>query len=201
MCVVKKEEKEAKVREFISRARVRVTGEGDESANQIRLVALSLDSPAARAVFALSNEIIASRCALQVILAHPPGAPGEAKPAGDELPLPSGFDRLASIRICTDARLLDAHEQLLIGPRDVWVGDCMRRDPTKRDAYECYSSECAETAVRADRAFRRLWTHSVPLRRGVGPSGALERVIADHPMAQALAAMGEPITSLGMTRH
>ncbi|MBS0242054.1 MAG: hypothetical protein JSS20_07740 [Proteobacteria bacterium] len=31
--------------------------------------------------------------------------------------------------------MLDAHEQLIVGDRGVWFGDCMRRDPMKRDSF------------------------------------------------------------------
>ncbi len=37
-------------------------------------------------------------------------------------------------RVANDRRLFDAHEQLVLSAKDTWTGDCMRRDPTKRDS-------------------------------------------------------------------
>jgi hypothetical protein len=31
-------------------------------------------------------------------------------------------------------RLVEAHEQLVLGPETCWIGDCMQRDPAKCDA-------------------------------------------------------------------
>ena len=49
------------------------------------------------------------------------------------------------------------HEQLVLGPAASWVGDCMRRDPMKRDAYECYAADCSKTAGWARTSFDRFW--------------------------------------------
>ena len=66
-------------------------------------------------------------------------------------------------RFVADARLLDAHELLVLGPATAWIGDCMRRDPAKRDAYEFYSEDAPEAARSSARSFDRLWLNGTPL--------------------------------------
>jgi hypothetical protein len=67
-------------------------------------------------------------------------------------------------RIARDPRLLAAHEQLVLSPDRTWIGDCMRREPTKRDAYERFASSCVETAALASRSFERMWRAALPVR-------------------------------------
>jgi len=45
----------------------------------------------------------------------------------------------------------------------VWIGDIMRREPAKRDAFENYVDNCEKTANWAKVAFQRLWAISKPL--------------------------------------
>jgi hypothetical protein len=67
-------------------------------------------------------------------------------------------------RIARDPRLLAAHEQLVLAPDCSWIGDCMRREPSKRDAYECFAPSCAQTAAHAARSFERLWRAAAPMQ-------------------------------------
>ena len=39
----------------------------------------------------------------------------------------------------------------------------MRRDPMKRDAYECFAADCAKTAGWARTSHERLWNHCEPM--------------------------------------
>lgn len=66
-------------------------------------------------------------------------------------------------RLARDPRLLAAHEQLSLSPMVTWVGDCMRREPGKRDALEHYAGNCAQTGAHAARSFEALWRVTVPL--------------------------------------
>ena len=50
------------------------------------------------------------------------------------------------VRWARKPRLIEAHEQLVLGPQTCWIGDSMRREPAKCDAYETYIDDCAETA-------------------------------------------------------
>ena len=75
------------------------------------------------------------------------------------------FDGASECRVARDPRLLAAHEQLVLSSDCSWTGDCMRREPTKRDAYECFSPSCAETATIAARSFERLWRIASPVEQ------------------------------------
>ena len=113
----------------------------------------------------------------------------------------TGLERVAILRHAPDVRLLDAHEQLILGPSSVWVGDCMRRDPAKRDAYECYARDSYDTAIWAKRSFDRVWTRARPVRAGAMAPGLSHATALDATTAEAFAAMGEPAPAAGATRH
>ena len=62
-----------------------------------------------------------------------------------------------------DLRLLEAHEQLILGSASCWIGDSMRRDPLSHDACEQHAPDCPEMTERASRFFDRLWHASEPV--------------------------------------
>jgi hypothetical protein len=165
---VKREEKETKLKDFIKQAIARqgMDGQGRAARCTLLLVARSADSPVAKAVFALGSEIGASYLALRAIFATL-GSTETARIA--EACTESDLD--LQIRWARDLRLMDAHEQLVLLPDTSWTGDCMRRDPAKRDAYEAFAVDSRETAHRASTCFERLW-------------GASEPVIERKPAAQ-----------------
>ena len=82
-----------------------------------------------------------------------------AKPAHQMAP----FSVPSECRLARDPRLLAAHEQLTLTPTCNWVGDCMRRDPGKRDALERFAPNCAQTGAHAIRSFESLWRATVPV--------------------------------------
>jgi hypothetical protein len=169
--VTRHEEKEHKLQEFLSHYIARLQPGGDTAhPSHLLLVARSLDSPVVKAITGLADDIAAAGLGARLILAHV-----------DREPLPEDWGRgLAftyEIRWARHPRLVEAHEQLVLGPETCWIGDCMRRDPGKCDAYESYVEDCGEAAGCAAVSFERLWHASQPLvsrtaRRsggGVGP--------------------------------
>src|SRR5262245_8752787 len=125
------------------------------------IVARSLGSPLVRAVAGLTHEIAASGRSARMILAHIDGEPQ-----------PDDWGRAVTfsheIRWAKHPRLVEAHEQLVLGPETCWIGDCMRRDPGKCDAYESYVEDCGEAAGCAAVSFERLWHASEPLVSHMG---------------------------------
>ncbi len=191
MNVVKKEDKEAKIREFITQDLLaRLNGAPSNCACYL-LMALSSESPVALALASLATELAAAGISVHVVFARA-GHPVKTEAA-------TGFERVAVLRHAADARLLDAHEQLVLGPGTVWVGDCMRRDPAKRDAYECYALDSAETAVWAKRSFDRVWNRARPVRDGFSISA--HAMVMDASAAEALVAVGGVVPAMGATRH
>lgn len=149
--VVSKEEKEARLKSFVSEHLAAAKAAGNAHELTYRLLVLSAESPAARALAALAAELAESRVTVQIVLAR------RSETAVCDS---------AESRFVTDLRLLDAHEQLVLDDATVWIGDCMRRDPLRRDTYEQYSDKCSATAARAGRSFAQIW-------RAAGPSGSL----------------------------
>ena len=173
--VTRHEEKEQKLQEFIYQHLAGAQHGGDASrAAHLLIIARSLESPLVKAVAGLTNEITAAGLSARMILAQV-----------DREPLPEEWGRAITfsheIRWAKHPRLIEAHEQLVLGPETCWIGDCMRRDPAKCDAYESYVEGCGEAAGCAAVSFERLWLASQPLmsqpaRRvggGIGPGSPL----------------------------
>lgn len=151
---VKKEEKEAKLRTFVAGylASEAVVGLAAGERTML-LVARSCDSPVVATLRGMHADLAQHGFTVYLILA--------AELDDRRLPPLSatlGWD----IRCLNDIRYLDAHEQLVLGPATAWIGDCMRREPSKRDAFENYAGDCAATASHALKSFRRMWQAAVP---------------------------------------
>lgn len=147
-----KEEKEARLKAFVSRhLEAHQTSQAQSVKPVYRLLALSADSPAARALQSLAPDLAAAGVTVEIVLARTAS---------------SATLEVGECRFVTDVRLRDAHEQLVLDEVTVWTGDCMRRDPGKRDAYENYSEASLETARNALRSFAQIW-------RAAGPTGSL----------------------------
>jgi hypothetical protein len=128
---------------------------GPAAAASYRLVARSTESPAARALGAVAADALALGIEIRAVFLKVSVSAG---PDATSLPLAA-----ASCRLISDPRVLDAHEQLVLSSRTAWIGDCMRRDPGKRDAYECYCENCESTAAWAARSFESLWGAASPV--------------------------------------
>ena len=195
MNVVKKEDKEATIRGFIENDLAMRRTSPSTAGSCYMLIALSIESPVARALASLAGELESAGISVHAVFARP----GTGQPVKTEAA--TGLERVAILRHAPDIRLLDAHEQLILGPSRVWVGDCMRRDPAKRDAYECYADDSIETAIWAKRSFDRVWTRAHPVRAASMLSNPSHAVVLDAASAEALIAMGDSVPSHGATRH
>lgn len=153
--VVKREEKEGQIRAFIER-HLSAWAEIATDTKAFLFVARSPDSPSARALLTLGDKIAASGIRLEVIFAmiDRPNTPWTST---------DGAPFAREIRLVSNPRLLDAHEQLVLGDRTAWVGDCMRRDPDKRDAYESFGDDALEISRHAQLSFQRLWARAEPV--------------------------------------
>ena len=158
ICVVKKEEKEAKLRDLILRdLAARQAGQIMSGYSSYLMLARSIDSPVARALFSLCRDAASVGVRIKTIFMMDEGSAEKLdEMCGEFAPAIDG-------RLVSDVRLLDAHELLVLGPATAWIGDCMRRDPAKRDAYEFYSEDSPEAARSSARSFDRLWLNAAPL--------------------------------------
>jgi hypothetical protein len=155
--IVRLEDKETKLKSFVRTVveQSAMRCESDLSTQAILLIARSVESPVVKAVTSLVREG-AIAAPVKVILALAPRQDGVGEAIDDGL---AGMIATHGGRIVRDIRLFDAHEQLVLGASSSWIGDCMRRDPMKRDAYECYAADCSKTAGWARTSFERMWDH------------------------------------------
>ena len=191
MHVVRKEEKEARLKAFVAEQLQVLSAErpGDRA---MTVIARGVDSPVLKALAAESKSLTEAGIYVRAIVVQHDGA---------KCPDVSAFLSSVSCRVGCDPRLLDAHEQLVIGDHIAWVGDCMRREPMKRDAYECYSPDCRSTAAFARRSFERVWTFARATKiTGPGAPEAAQKPASPVEVALAALAEGEsaPLVS---TRH
>ncbi|MCL4765717.1 MAG: hypothetical protein KJZ80_05760 [Hyphomicrobiaceae bacterium] len=159
--LVKRDEKETRLKEFIHQHIE------ENCASTCLLVARSAESPVARTVLSMGAKASLKGFSMRAIFANL-GTSETARIA--EACRVS--DWALQIRWARDLRLLEAHEQLVIGPATCWIGDCMRREPTSRDACELYASDCPDTGRRASLFFERLWLASEPVFERVATEAA-----------------------------
>ena len=198
MQVVRKEEKEARLRQFIQSELETIASSGiSDRPPSFLLVARSLESPVVKAIAGLANEISAGGCTLKAVVVMSE-AQGEhpATPAID-------LGRIEpELRHARNPRLIDAHEQLVLSSSRVWIGDCMRRDPNKRDAFECFASDAVTAASWAKTSFERIWTHGHPIELPRAHSAVVDEQPLEESVAQAAVVVGvELAPDSVLTRH
>ncbi|MBU1210734.1 MAG: hypothetical protein KJ587_05600 [Alphaproteobacteria bacterium] len=195
--VVTKEEKEPRVKAFIEQHIEKLEGRPDWAPVEFLLVARSPESPVCRALSALAPALAAQKIAVRVVFT----AIDTGAFQGD-LAASANLLQMATSRIVCDSRLYEAHEQLILDEETCWIGDCMRREPAKRDAYESYTTSSVATAHAAALTFAHLWragSATVPISRfmpAIGYKEAQEAGIFSHPHAD-----GENSPPTALTRH
>jgi hypothetical protein len=171
MSVTRRGEKEQRLCELIGRG-LAAHGGMPVRGGGISVIARSLASPVARAIGALAGEIAAAGLSVRVLVMRGEGA-------GDVRGFPQAAGLDCEVRLAKDPRLIEAHEQLALGPGTCWTGDSMRRDPSACDAYESFVEDCAEIAGAAQSTFERLWSGGEPLFTGPVPAAVVPA--ADGP--------------------
>lgn len=146
------------------------------------LVARACDSVACHALIEAAGDLLRHGVGARIVLTAQPSLGIPAWPCE----LVTGFAH--EVRLAADARVMDAHEQLVVGDRSVWFGDCMRRDPEKRDAFAQFQADDIEAARRARTTFGHLWQSARPhYRHSLAPSLVAAGAANDPLLAAALA--------------
>ena len=191
MDVVKREDKETKLKAFV------LNSLGSRNAQAAAatwcVMARSMESPVILAISALAPQIRAAGITIKLLFT-------QAVPSVVDSAVTPVMGLASEVRYTRDIRLLDAHEQLSVDSTTSWIGDCMRREPAKRDAYECYAIECADTANWSAKAFDRMWMFGKPMLIAKKVPALVERATpaADEfplPVAEV------PATVVASTRH
>lgn len=161
-------EKESKLTSFVSDGLV-----DSESDRLITLVARGTDSPVAAALAAvLLNAKSQTIATVRVVLF-------DIDSVVEDHAVSSILDIAgAEFRVLPDSRFAAAHEQLVIGSSRAWLGDCMRRDPSKRDAFEIFHDHNATAIAHATGSFTKLWASAKPLKRSVNRTMAPQALVA-----------------------
>lgn len=191
--LVKREQKDDKLEKLVLRY-LEAMGEcapADHEAASCRLVTRSAESPVARTVLSLGARARLKGFSMRAIFAFL-GAAETVRIA--EACRASGW--ALQVRWARDLRLLEAHEQLVLGPATSWIGDSMRRDPLSRDACELYAPDCLEAAQRASVFFERLWQVSEPvIERQASSSEDESNALLMQPVGQLAPTSGIKIGS------
>lgn len=117
---------------------------------EVCVIARSSDSPVVRALDAAAATLSACNAHVRVVFLQAGCRVGDY---GDMVTIDARF--------ALNPRLLEAHEQLVVG-QTVWFGDCMRRDPSKRDAFSQEKVGCSVTSSFAALSFEKLWALGTP---------------------------------------
>lgn len=155
----------------------------------VYMVAKSPASPVAKAIESVLGELASRGFEIHVVFA-------EREP---EAGVRSWMKAAHSLGWARDARLLEAHEQLVVGRSVCWYGDAMRRDTDKSDLHEHLVKGCRRSSSNALRWFEHLSRLSMPVkaRRVTGSLKALTPAVA-----AAAASQGETMGEAGQsTRH
>jgi hypothetical protein len=135
------------------------------------------DSPVARALYAAWSEGRLDDTRIRILICD----------TNAEEPATALFDiPHADFRVLADQSFGSAHEQLVVGLNSVWIGDCLRRDPTKRDAFELYHANDAAIGVFATASFEKLWVRGRPLKPSKSDSVAPEIIAVQSGDQDAL---------------
>lgn len=175
---VGREEREAKLRDFVE-ADINARHAAGAGHHVYTLLARAPDSPVARAIATLAAEFERANVTIRAVLL-------DLETFTDEPGRPSLLDHSSiDIRLLSDPRFTSAHEQLVLGAQRVWIGDCMRRDPAKRDAFEIYHDFNETAAKHAETSFSRLWASAkdVSRLRPVGAELLIAGTMADEAAA------------------
>jgi hypothetical protein len=124
----------------------------------VSLLVRSPLSPAAQAVLAALPEFQALAVSMRIVFAKL--EPADAMAPWVEAAVADASNELLQLRWARRAELIDGHEQLVMGTALSWAGDCMRREPEKRDSYEQFDTFDVAAAARAELSFASFWQKS-----------------------------------------
>ncbi len=194
--VIKKEDKEAFLRAFILQDIESRKSNAAQSDAEYLVVARCWDSPVISAIGGLQNEIARAKVGLRIIVS--------TINTFETFPLSNKLDALIAVgqvRLITDARLFDVHEQLVLNSKTCWIGDVIRREPTKRDAYEQYWNDDASAVTWSKSAFERIWSLSEKVRRVDHASHTIAEASLERQIAKTGDAGGRQSDVQVGTRH
>ncbi|RUP07884.1 hypothetical protein [Hyphomicrobium sp.] len=177
LMMVARTDKEARLKDFIGDGLL-PRDEGLADRKCLTLFVRNPDSPVARALCAAWSEGRVDNTRIRILICDT---------NSEEAASGALFDIAhAEFRVLADQNFGSAHEQLVVGEKSVWIGDCLRRDPTKRDAFELFHPNETTTAVFATASFEKLWVRGRPLKPFKSESVAPEIIAVQSGEPDAL---------------
>lgn len=135
--------------------------------SHITLIARSVLSPVCRMLVTKAGDLQRHGVSVQAIFAKL----GPAEPMNamfSALETLNGVGKItASLRWAQNPCLLDAHEQLTLGVRMCWTGDCMRRSEDRRNSLDLFEENSIGSVRISDLNFSSMWAASKPLPREI----------------------------------
>ena len=172
--------KEANIKDFVGYELAKHAGSAaGPAASVYSLVARAPDSPVVRAVTSMSTIIAQAGISIRVVLLDTYNA------AEDHAAASLSDLSACDVRVLSDARFAAAHEQLVLSPSRLWIGDCMRRDPAKRDAFEIYHDGDTIAAGHASASFAKLWAVAKPVTHLLTASVSTDVIVAGQAETSA----------------
>ena len=162
----KREEKVERISEFVSYylERLTVCEASDVRERSVTLVARSPASPVVKGLTENLEQLIAAGVSFEVVFAQLTPSEALSEWIEPEIAHRQTFmdndlsgTRISTVRHAAHPALAEAHEQLTLGSEKSWSGDSMRREPSKRDAYECYDIDAADAVKLARTSFANIW--------------------------------------------
>lgn len=185
-----REERENSLKAFIRESLDETT---TDRVDAISILARSPSSPVMAALLAISDELAERRAGVAIVLAG-----GSVAAENETWNLTFSSQLVHEIRLTSNSRILDGHEQLIVGDRSIWYGDCMRRDPAKRDAFSL-SLPNNRSAVGVGRfAFKALWQRAQSIYRNAALSSV---VVASSEAGGASTVAAVPAGPAETLRH
>lgn len=199
---MKRELKEQRLHDLVERYIAQLAGAGQPAHERsIELIAYSPESPIALALAARLADLAAAGVTVRAIFAN----------VSVEPLLASWLAQAGWVRLARDKRLMEAHEQLVLGASRCWSGDAMRRGATKSDLFESLNEGSPEAARLGRQAFEKIAGFATVIRprrvtaslnaypqdRAAPAQAAVANVV---PAPQAEAAFGAEARPL-VTRH
>ena len=153
---MKREVREQRLHDLVERYLAHLAQNRDSCPieRSLEIIAHSPESPIAEAVAARLSDLTAAGVTIRAIFAS----------IEAEQPLTRWLAEAKFVRWARDIRLLEAHEQLVLGRTRCWSGDAMRRGATKTDLFESLNEGHVEGAALGRQAFDKLALRTATIR-------------------------------------
>ncbi|ODA66008.1 hypothetical protein A7A08_03152 [Methyloligella halotolerans] len=144
---------------FVERARQAT----DPKERSLTLILRSAASGPAKALLSLGSEIREAGVMPKIILAKLEPREELEQLAALMTEIYGGTSDSGAIRWTKNPKLLDAHEQAILGTTQCWSGDAMGRDPSRRNSLSLFAADAPDMVRLAELGFTALWHAAEPV--------------------------------------